>query len=127
MGGGAINIGIGEEIRKTALGLRFVAVVYAGVGAAGTWIDESSGPAHGCVDLTDEHESLADCRAQYRAKLHAILAVLKAGGDGELAQAVLVGLFGETTAGAIMALNGPEGNPITEPLFQLLVAKAGLL
>ena len=79
------------------------------------------------VAAWDDEAHVVDNRAQYRAKLHAILAVLKAGGDGELAQAVLVGLFGETTAGAIMALNGPEGNPITEPLFQLLVAKAGLL
>jgi len=124
MGGGAINIGFGEDPRIVSGSLVYFLAVTASVGAAGEWFDATPGPRHECVDLSPGYATLAELRAATGWKVKALLSAV-AEGPGDQFESLFNGLFGAAALAYVQALNeADETRPITDRVFAYLGARA---
>ena len=126
MGGGAINIGIGEDPRIVSGSIVYFLAVTASVGASGEWFDSTSGPRHECVDLSEGHTDLAAFRAATGWKVKALLHAVSEG-PGAQFEALFNGLFGADALAAVQALDESDPTrPITDRIFAYLAARAAV-
>ena len=126
MGGGAINIGFGEDPRIVSGSLVYCLAVTASIGASGTWFDDTSGPRHECVDLSPGYATLAELRAATGWKVKALLSAV-AEGPGDQFESLFNGLFGAAALASVQALDeADETRPITDRVFAYLGARAAL-
>lgn len=126
MGGGAINIGIGEDPRIVSGSLVYFLAVTASVGASGEWFDATPGPRHECVDLSPGYATLAELRAATGWKIKALLHAVSEG-PGSQFEALFDGLFGADALAAANALDESDPtHPITSRVFEYLAARAAV-
>ena len=126
MGGGAINIGIGEDPRIVSGSIVYFLAVTASVGASGEWFDSTSGPRHECVDLSPGYATLAELRAATGWKMKALLHAV-AEGPGDTFESLFNGLFGADALAAVQALDESDPTrPITDRIFAYLAARAAV-
>ena len=126
MGGGAINIGIGEDPRIVSGSIVYFLAVTASVGASGEWFDSTSGPRHECVDLSPGYATLAELRAATGWKMKALLHAV-ADGPGDTFELLFNGLFGADALAAANALDESDPtHPITSRVFEYLAARAAV-
>ena len=126
MGGGAINIGIGEDPRIVNGSIVYYLAVTASVGASGEWFDATPGPRHECVDLSPGYATLAELRAATGWKIKALLHAVSEG-PGSQFEALFDGLFGADALAAANALDESDPtHPITSRVFEYLAARAAV-
>ena len=126
MGGGAINIGIGEDPRIVNGSIVYYLAVTASVGASGEWFDATPGPRHECVDLSPGYATLAELRAATGWKVKALLHAVSEG-PGSQFEALFDGLFGADALAAANALDESDPtHPITSRVFEYLAARAAV-